>query len=61
MVQRARATEKSPQIPYNDANVIEHNVAHLLHWDKEGDRYGETGVLLTHLLFSLLKGAGTKI
>ena len=34
-------------------NVIEHSVAHLLHWDS----YGETGLLLTHLL-SLLKRAG---
>ena len=37
-----------------------HDVAQLLHWDREGDSYGETGLLLTHLL-SLLKGAGTMI
>ena len=43
MVKRARETENSPQTPCNDWHVIEHNVAHLLHWDREGDSYGETG------------------
>ena len=63
MIQRARATENSPQTPCNDANwhVIEHSVAQLPQWDREGDSYGETGLLLTHLLLSLLKGAGTMI
>ena len=52
--------EKFPQTPCNDAkwHVIEHNVDHLLHWDMEGYRGTETGVLLTLLLLSLLKGAG---
>ena len=63
MVKRAREIENSPQTPCNDANwhVIEHNVAQLIHWDREGDRYGETGMLLTSLLLSLHKGAGTMI
>ena len=55
MVKRVRETEKSPQTPCSDANwhVTEHSVAQLLHWDSG------TGLLLTHLLSSLLKGVGT--
>ena len=41
MLKRARATEKSPQTPCNDADVFEHNVAHLLHWDREGQLWGD--------------------
>ena len=43
MVKRARETESSPQTPCSDANwhVIEHSVAHLLHWDREGQFWGD--------------------
>lgn len=56
-VKRVRETETSP----DSLACHEHNVVHLFHWNREGYSYGETGVLLTHLLLSLLKGAGTMI
>ena len=41
MVKRAGETENSPQTPCSDADwhVVEHSVAQLPHWDREGQLF----------------------
>ena len=58
MVKRARETEKSPQTPCNDANcqVTEHSVAHLLHWDREGQLWGDWGAADSSVVKSAKRG-----